>query len=118
MERNIWVINDNKSELVNIQHKINSSGGMRTICLNSCAAVKKAIDRNAMNGQADGIMAMNRPSLIVMDYRTEQHEQYESYKMIESDSAYAGIPMVFLVEERDDAIDEECYDKYDAMFKK
>lgn len=111
MERNIWVINDNKSELVNIQHKINSSGGMRTICFNSCAAVKKAIDRNAMNVQADGIMAVNRPSLIVMDYRTEQREQYESYKMIESDSAYAGIPMVFLVEERDDAIDEECYDK-------
>ena len=116
MERNIWVINDNKSELVMIQQKINSSGGVRAICLPSCGAVKKAMDRNAnartgIAGSGSDIMPMNRPSLIIVDYNTEEREQYESYRLIESNSAYAGIPMVFLVDYRDDDIVEECYEK-------
>lgn len=106
MERNVWVINDNKPELLRIQQKINSSGGMRVICLASFVAVQKAIDRSS--GE---MLPMNRPSLIIVDYKMEVNEEFKSLNLLGQNSAYAGIPIAFMVEHRDEETDEKCYEK-------
>ena len=44
MERIIWIIENNKKDLIDMQRKINSFGGMRTTCIVSDAVLRKNIE--------------------------------------------------------------------------
>lgn len=100
MEKNIWIINSNKKELVETQGIINSGGTFRTIAMLSYKAVENAVLRSDMS---------LRPSTIIFDYNTEKECEFKSLEIIQGQSAYAGVPVIFIVNERDTETDEECY---------
>lgn len=105
MEKNIWVLDNNKSELVNEQHIINKDGALRAISMLSHEAVLKAVKRDKEEGEPI------RPSLIILDYETEKNEDFKTLITLQGHSNYAGVPVIFMVKLRTDIIDEECYEK-------
>src|SRR5574344_959104 len=105
MEKNIWIIHSNRQELIEAQQLINANGGMRAFCILSETALDKAMVRNDFPGEA-----ANRPSLILMDYITCVIDNTSILNKIQQNTAYAGVPLIFMVEERNHEIDEKCYE--------
>ena len=102
MEKNIWIISSNKKELVETQGAINSGGTFRTIAMLSYQSVEKAIEREDMD---------IRPSVIILDYDTEKECGFKALEIIQGQSAYVGVPVIFIVGKRTEEIDEECYER-------
>ena len=104
MEKNIWILNSNKIELIEAQRLINADGGLRAFPMLSFASIEKAMNRQLTKGDS---LAM--PSLIVIDYDTEVAEDYKSLTLIQQQAAYAGVPLFFMVALKSKDLDEECY---------
>lgn len=97
MEKEIWIIDRDKDTVMDLQRQINNKGGMRAVCLMSKAAVEKAVATQKM------------PSLILLDFENEQRENYQTLQVLKNHVVYAGIPFFFMVEERNEQVDEQCY---------
>lgn len=108
MEKNIWILNNNKNELVEAQHLINEDGALRAICMLSYKSVIKAMDR--LRNEDFSI----RPSLILIDYETEKKEEFRTLSILCDKWEYAGVPLMFMIENRTKEIDEDCYEKGSA----
>lgn len=104
MEKNIWIVNSNKSELIEAQRLINADGGMRAFCMLTYEAVVKAVQCQQSQQTSDRM-----PSLILMDYDTAEQEEYRTLKYIQEHTAYAGIPLFFMVAAKSKDLDEICY---------
>lgn len=104
MEKNIWLLNNNKNELIDSQNKINADGSMRTICFLKYESVEAAVKRQDYDES-------RRPSLIILDYDTEVDEDFKTMTYLQNLSAYAGIPLIFMVNSKSSDIDEICYEK-------
>ncbi len=101
MERNIWVINTNKLELMDMQNTLNASGSLRAYCVPGCKGVVSLIKR------FDEV----RPSVVLMDYDTQRNEKFSALKEIEGERKMSGIPIGFVVSERTESVLNDCYDK-------
>lgn len=99
MEKTIWIIGNDKNEMIEAQRRINFSGSMRAVCLLTKQAVEKAI--HATN--------RNAPSLILLDYEMDNNMDFTILSMLKQEQALAGVPLFFMAEQRTDALDEECY---------
>ena len=66
MGRNIWVIGNDRHEMIEAQRRINSTGGMRAVCKMSFEAVRRAIEERVQieRSRQDWREA---PSLIIVD---------------------------------------------------
>lgn len=106
MEKNIWVLDNQKEELIEAQRLINEGGGMRAFCMRSFESVKKAYERHLANPQAT-----NMPSLIILDYDSQVEEEFQALNMIKQQPEYAGVPLFFMVSVKSKDLDEECYEK-------
>ena len=106
MEKNIWVLNENKVELSEIQQKLNATGALRTFCMLSGYAMKLMIDKCD-----DEDETYNRPSLIIYDYQTSEEEDFKTLNMVQNLSRYAGVPVAFLVEKKTDEVEDICYER-------
>ncbi len=107
MEKIIWVIGNNRTEMIDAQRQINSTGSMRAVCLLSFEAVERAaIAQN--KGEHSRIRT---PSLIVMDYQMAVSEEFQSLSFLKKQEALAGVPFFFMVDNRNREIDEDCYQK-------
>lgn len=104
MEKVIWVIGNNREEMIFAQRAINAEGSMRAVCLLSFPAVCKAVE-NVQNVQSRIIT----PSLIVLDYEMSKQEENKTLIYIKQQQALAGVPLFFMAEARTREIDEECY---------
>lgn len=107
MEKIIWVIGSNRKDMIETQRQINAIGSMRAFCMLSFEAVQKA-------GTAQSIGQHSRistPSLIILDYEMSKEEDFQSLSYLKKQQALAGVPLFFMVENRTQEIDDECYIK-------
>lgn len=107
MEKVIWVIGNDKKEMVEAQKRINSAGSMRAFCMLTHEAVVKAVCGLAESGGT----GRNVPSLIILDYGMDREEEFRTLSMLKNQQPLAGVPFFFMVEYRTDELDEECYTK-------
>jgi class 3 adenylate cyclase/CheY-like chemotaxis protein len=107
MEKTIWIIADVKQEMIEAQRGINASGSMRAFCMLSWESVKKAVDTL----QSDGLLHKNNPSLIILDYEMDQKTDFQLSSMLKNQQFLAGVPLFYMVDNRTDELDEECYEK-------
>lgn len=105
MEKLIWVIGSDRKEMLDTQRRINSTGSMRALCLLSFPAVQRA----AQTQNETGLLDVNAPSLVIMDYETAVEEDFQSVSFLKKQRALAGVPLFFMIEERSQESDEECF---------
>ena len=106
MEKNVWILDRDKKELIDAQRTINANGGLRAFCMLSSEAVRNAIEREDGNA-----IPANSPSLILLDYDTEKDADFHTLQLLQEQPAYAGVPVFFMVNERTMELDELCYEK-------
>lgn len=70
MEKIIWVIGDDRLEMIEAQRRINAAGSMRALCLLSFEAVQKA----ALAQEEGERSRISTPSLIIFDYQMAKEE--------------------------------------------
>lgn len=107
MEKIIWVVGNNRTEMIEAQRQINSTGSMRAFCLLSYEAVEKA----AVSQTKDKYSRISTPSLIVVDYTMAEQEEFRSLSYLKKQESLAGVPIFFMVENRSQETDEICYKK-------
>lgn len=105
MEKLIWVIGNDRKEMIDIQRQINSTGSMRAFCMLSAEAVKKAAETQGRGERS----RISTPSLIVMDYAMVSADDFSLLSLLKNQQALAGVPVFFMVSERNRKLDEECY---------
>lgn len=105
MEKIIWIIGNNRKEMIEAQRAINSTGSMRAVCILSLAALEKNVAEQAKQAR------INAPSLIIVDYEMSKQEDYRSLSFVKAQEPLAGIPVFFMTNYRDAQVDEECYRK-------
>lgn len=105
MEKIIWVIGSDRTEMLEAQRRINSTGSMRALCLLSFSAVQKAVGMQ----NTENTSRISSPSLIIMDYQTAVTEDFQSISFLKQQQAFAGVPLFFMTEERNQELDERCF---------
>lgn len=107
MEKAIWVIGNDRNEILEAQRRINSTGSMRAVCLLSTAAVQRAVGLLLAGEGASGSL----PSLIVVDYGMAAAENFLVLSLLKNQQAIAGVPLFFMTEEGSGVLDEDCFSK-------
>ena len=107
MEKVIWVIGNERKEMIDAQRRINSTGSMRAFCVLSFAALERAVGSLANKDSA----RVSSPSLFVIDYEMSKEEEFKSYSYLKQQLAFAGVPAFFMAGIRNEVVDEECYEK-------
>ena len=105
MEKVIWVIGSDRKEMLEAQRRINSTGSMRALCLLTFSALQRAVETQ----NAEGLSRISSPSLIIMDYQTAVGEDFLSISYLKKQQAFAGVPLFFMIEERSQELDEQCF---------
>lgn len=108
MEKIIWVIDNNKNDLIDMQHKINALGGIRSVSIVSEAALQRIIEERL---GVDAIQSY--PSLILISYHMLENGK-EILKMLKIQPKLAGIPLFFMVDNGEDS-DRQVYYSEGAM---
>ncbi len=103
MEKTIWIIENNKKDLLDIQRKINAFGGIRAMCIFSGSILQKIIEERL--NQDD---SLSNPSLILINHNMI-NENSDILEMLKINPKLAGIPLFFIVENLEDVNKEECY---------
>ena len=107
MEKIIWVIGDDRLEMIEAQRRINAAGSMRALCLLSFEAVQKA----ALAQEEGERSRISTPSLIIFDYQMAKKEDFASVLFLRKQQSLGGVPLFFMTEKRSEELDEECYEK-------
>lgn len=105
MEKTIWVIGNDKKDMIEAQKRINSAGSMRAFCMLTIEALKKAVSGLSENAESH----RNMPSLIILDYEMDSEGDFVFLSLLKSQQSLAGVPLFFMTEHRTDELDEECY---------
>lgn len=107
MEKTIWVIEENREDMLDIQRKINAFGGIRAMCIFSGAMLRKIIQERL--NQDD---SLSNPSLILINPHMIK-EDSDILEMLKITPKLAGIPLFFIAE--DAGVDDEEYYLQGAM---
>ncbi len=107
MEKAIWVIGNDRNDILEAQRRINSTGSMRAVCLLSTAAVQRAVGLLSAEEDTSG----SSPSLIIMDYQMAAAEDFFVLSLLKNQQAIASVPLFFMTEERSEALDEDCFSR-------
>jgi class 3 adenylate cyclase/CheY-like chemotaxis protein len=110
MGRNIWVIGDNRQEMIEAQRRINSTGGMRAVCRFSVEAVEQSL-KEGEDFVRQSQEWREAPSLIILDYEMSQRENFRTVTFLKSQRTVAGVPLFFMTASRSKESDEECYSR-------
>ena len=105
MEKIIWVISNNKAEIIEAQRRINAIGSMRTLCMLSFEAVCKAVESR----YHQEVSRISTPSLLILDYDSEREQDFETLSYLKAQQELAGVPIAFMVSDRSEELDEYCY---------
>lgn len=108
MGRNIWVIGNDREEMIEAQRRINSTGGMSAISKLSLEAVQRSLEERPVLMEAVG-QWREVPSLIIADYEMSKQEGFQTVTYIKSQRILAGVPLFFMVSARNRELDQECY---------
>ncbi len=102
MKKDVWVLCNSREDMIEAQRWINEGGGLRAFCLFRRDAVQNAMERALANN--------TMPSLLLVDYESGKREDFASLHLLLSQPAFVGIPMFFMASEKDEKIDEACYE--------
>jgi len=108
MGRNIWVIGNDRREMIEAQRRINSTGGMHALCKISLEAVKRSV-QECQAAEENRREWREAPSLIIMDYDMSRKEDFITVSYIKKQKNLAGVPLFFMTETRNKELDRECY---------
>lgn len=108
MEKIIWVIDNNKKDLIDMQRKINEMGGVHSMSIVSDAALQKIIEERL--ARAD---VLSCPSLILVNYHMIERDG-RILDMLKDQPRLAGIPLFFMIDSGEDT-DKEVYYSQGAM---
>lgn len=100
MKKIIWVMEEERANMIDIQRKINAHGSMCALCMFSVEALKKNIDERIHQGSS-----VSSPSLILIDYEFIK-EDSSLLPLLKSHSKLAGVPVFFLIGEEAPMLDE------------
>lgn len=103
MEKIIWVIDDNKKDLIDIHRKINALGGICAMSIVSETALQKIIEERLVREEFH-----SQPSLILISYPMLGTDK-EILKLLKDQPKLAGVPLFFLVKEGEDTNWEVYY---------
>lgn len=103
MEKTIWVIEENRNDILDIQRKINAFGGLRAMCAFSGLMLKKIIEERLNQNDR-----LSTPSLILINHDMIS-EDSDILEMLKINPKLAGIPLFFMVEDGESVNKEECY---------
>ena len=105
MDKIIWVVEPQRENMLDMQRKINSFGGMKAMCMLNFDAMKKMI---ADHIDAGGDNSRYSPSLILLDYALVEKDE-AVLNVLKSHPRLAGVPLYFIVGEDSDKESEEYY---------
>ena len=108
MEKIIWVIDDNKRDLISMQRKINALGGICSMSIVSAAALQKIIEERLLREDV-----LSYPSLILISYHMVETDK-AILDMLKSQPQLAGVPLFFMVH-NGEGTDKEDYYSQGAM---
>ena len=91
MEKIIWIIEEDKNDLQDIQRKINAFGGIRAMCIFTNQMLKKIIEERL--NQDD---LLSTPSLILINYNMTTKDT-SILEMLKMHSKLAGVPYFFII---------------------
>lgn len=104
MEKVIWIIENNRNEMIEIQRKINAEGSMRAVCMLSYEALNfTVVNRLSDQGQGEVL-----PSLIVANYEMCLEEE-RILLCIHHEQKLAGVPLLFICQEKSPDVEDWCY---------
>lgn len=86
-----------------IQRKLNTFGGIRTVCISSEVMLQKMIDTYFSQGERT-----HTPSLIIVSYQMLQASAH-ILELFKSNPSLAGVPLAFMVEAGEDINKDEYY---------
>ncbi len=98
MEKNIWVIADDRKTVLEAQRSINSTMSMRAVCILSYEALERFVLPDRV-----------RPSLIILDYEMSCKEEFRSLALLKEQRKLVGVPLVFMTEYNEERIQDDCY---------
>ncbi len=96
MYKTIWVICDNREEIINAQRCINSIGSMKATCILSRASLLRCLDN-----------IQTLPSVIVFDYEMTVREAFDPVLLVKGKEALKGIPLFYMAENPKEVESEE-----------
>ncbi|MBP3339166.1 MAG: adenylate/guanylate cyclase domain-containing protein [Lachnospiraceae bacterium] len=104
MDRIIWIIEDNRENLLDAQRKINSHDGMKAMCILSVPFLQKVIAERIDVDEK----SISNPSLVLIDYDiAEKNTEYLS--ILKTHPKLAGVPVFIMAGFLDSERLEECY---------
>lgn len=104
MDKIIWVVEEHRERMLDIQRKINSYGGMRAMCMLTIDAMKNTITERIDKGYSH----RSNPSLILMDYDVISEDDV-ALKILKSHPKLAGVPLFLLVDSVDSNTNQKFY---------
>lgn len=105
MSIEVWIIGEDKRNMIKNQRMINRNGSMRAVCLLSEKALKEAIKKTKEDPEMTEI-----PSLIVMDYEIARRNDFQNVHLLREYDKLAGVPLFMAVNESNEATADECYE--------
>ena len=103
MEKTIWIIDNNKKDLLDIQRKINAFGGLRAMCIFSSVALQKIIEERVNQNDS-----LSNPSLILINYHMLSND-FSILELLKIHPLLAGTPFFFIIENGEDIYNETYY---------
>lgn len=103
MNKTIWLVETDRATMLDIQRKLNTFGGIRTMCIASEAVLGKVIEKYLNQGES-----LSAPSLILVNYRILE-DSPNILEIFKSNPHLAGVPLFFMVEAGEDVNCPEYY---------
>ena len=97
MDKIIWILEEQRDKMLDLQRKINAYGGMRAMCMLNSKALENTITERIDKGNS----MRSNPSLILLDYEMPICDGKQTLEMIRSEREFADIPVIFLTGKQD-----------------
>lgn len=107
MGKIIWAVCDSRKDLYEMQRLINESGSMK---LNAFISLQK-MERFVTDFEKNDIETRDMPALILLDYDMQKKNNFLELDYIKNKQVLTGIPLFFMVKNKNDQILEECVEK-------
>ena len=106
MDKIIWILEEQRDKMLDLQRKINAYGGMRAMCMLNNKALENTITERIDKGNS----MRSNPSLILMDYDFVRDDE-SALRMLKSHPKLAGVPLFLMVDEDARTSNDEFYFK-------
>ncbi len=104
VDRIIWIIEEDRNDILDAQRKINAYGGMKAMCILSVEFMNRIIEERIDKDEK----SVSNPSLILVDHRIISKNE-EVLGILKMHPKLASVPMFFLVDSFDAQKEEEYY---------